>query len=152
MEIKWINNADLFSQPSLIKFTKGMNNFEHNCMFSAALNVLISWQCYLSFTSWKKYIYCSLFQQVIPTILFLCVHLWCGLPYSYIIRAVNLKLQSVSFASLSPSLFENLDLQLCAEYLPCVGLWVGMAPAGMNLMFWGECVAVTHRTSVDTAT
>ncbi len=28
---------------------------------------------------------------------------------------VNLKLQSVSFASLSPSLFENLELQLCAE-------------------------------------
>ncbi len=26
-----------------------------------------------------------------------------------------LKLQSVSFASLSPSMFENLELQLCAE-------------------------------------
>ncbi len=28
---------------------------------------------------------------------------------------MTLKLQSVSFASLSPSLFENLELQLCAE-------------------------------------
>ncbi len=25
----------------------------------------------------------------------------------------------------------------------------GTAPARRNLMFWGECVAVSHRTSVD---
>ncbi len=30
-------------------------------------------------------------------------------------KMANLKLQSISFASLSPSLFENLELQLCAE-------------------------------------
>ncbi len=26
-----MNDTDLFSQPSLIIFTNGMNNFEHNC-------------------------------------------------------------------------------------------------------------------------
>ncbi len=28
-----INNADQFSQPSLIIFTKGANNFDHYCMY-----------------------------------------------------------------------------------------------------------------------
>ncbi len=59
------------------------------------------------------------------------------------------KLQSVSSASLSPSLFENLELQLCAELSCLRGLWVGTAPVRMNLMFWGECVAVSHSTGVD---
>ncbi len=60
-----------------------------------------------------------------------------------------LKLQSVSFASLSPSLFENLELQLCAELFSLRGLCVGTASERMNLMFWGEWVAVSHRTGVD---
>ncbi len=59
-----------------------------------------------------------------------------------------LKLQSVSFASLSPSMFENLELQLLAELSPA-GVWVGTAAARMNLMFWRVCVAVSHRTGVD---
>ncbi len=60
-----------------------------------------------------------------------------------------LKLQSVSFASLSPSLFENLELQLFAELSCLRGLYSGTASARMNLMFWGECVAVSHSTGVD---
>ncbi len=60
-----------------------------------------------------------------------------------------LKLQSVSFASLSPSLFNNLELQLCSELFSLRGLSVGTAPARMNLMLWGVCVAVNHRTGVD---
>ncbi len=35
------------------------------------------------------------------------------------------------------------------NYLAYVGTWVGMAPARMNLMLWGECVAVSHHTTVD---
>ncbi len=46
-----------------------------------------------------------------------------------------LKLQSVSFASLSPSLFENLQLQLFAQLSSLRGLCTGTAPARMNLMF-----------------
>ncbi len=49
-----------------------------------------------------------------------------------------LKLQSVSFASLLPSLFENLELQLCAELTSLRGVVIrcsGTAPARMNLMF-----------------
>ncbi len=53
------------------------------------------------------------------------------------------------FVFLSLSLFENLDLQLCAELSRLRGLYSGTAPARMNLMFWGECVAVSHRTGVD---
>ncbi len=60
-----------------------------------------------------------------------------------------LNLQSVSFASLSPSLFENLELQLLVELSCLHGLCSGTASARMNLMFWGECVAVSHRTGVD---
>ncbi len=33
IKIKRINNTDLFSQPPLIIFSKGMNNFEHNCIY-----------------------------------------------------------------------------------------------------------------------
>ncbi len=47
----------------------------------------------------------------------------------------SLKLQSVSFASLSPSLFENLELQLCAELYCLCGMSSGTTPAWMNLMF-----------------
>ncbi len=60
-----------------------------------------------------------------------------------------LKLQSVSFASLSPSLFENLELQLFAELSSLRGLCSGTAPARMNLMFWRVCVALSRRTGVD---
>ncbi len=31
--IKRINNAGLFSEPSLIIFTKGANNSDHDCIF-----------------------------------------------------------------------------------------------------------------------
>ncbi len=61
----------------------------------------------------------------------------------------SLKLQSISFASLSPSLFENLELQLLAELSSLRGLYSGTAPARMNLMFWGVCVAVSHHTGVN---
>ncbi len=65
------------------------------------------------------------------------------------LEMTSLKLQFVSFASLSPSLFENLELQLCAEGSCLCGLCSGMASARMNLMFWGECVAVSHCNGVD---
>ncbi len=45
--------------------------------------------------------------------------------------------------SLCRHLFENLELQLCAELSSLCGLYSGTASARMNLMFWGECVAVT---------
>ncbi len=32
-KIKSINNADLFSQPSMLSFTKGANNSDHDCFF-----------------------------------------------------------------------------------------------------------------------
>ncbi len=35
---------------------------------------------------------------------------------------LHLKLQSVGFASLSPSMFENLELQLCAELSSVCGV------------------------------
>ncbi len=63
-----------------------------------------------------------------------------------------LKLQSVTFTSLSPSMFENLELQLLAELSSVHRVVIrcsGTAPARMNLMFWGECVVVSHRTGVD---
>ncbi len=44
---------------------------------------------------------------------------------------------------------ENLELQLCVELSSLCGLCSGSAPARMNLMIWGECVAVSHRTGVD---
>ncbi len=56
---------------------------------------------------------------------------------------VHLKLQSLSFASLSPSLFETLELQLLVELSSVCGLYSSTDPARMNLMFWGECVAVS---------
>ncbi len=49
----------------------------------------------------------------------------------------------------NPSLFENLELQLGATLSRLRGLWVSTASARMNLKFWGECVAVSHRTGVD---
>ncbi len=54
------------------------------------------------------------------------------------------------FCSLSPSKIENLELQLLAELCSLRGLYSVMDPARMNLMFWGECVAVSHRNGVDT--
>ncbi len=36
-----------------------------------------------------------------------------------------------------------------AAFLRCVGLWVGRDPARINLMFWGECIVVSYRNSVD---
>ncbi len=62
-----------------------------------------------------------------------------------------LKLQSVTFTSLSPSMFENLELQFLVELSSVRGVvrCSGTAPAWMNLMFWGECVVVSHRTGVD---
>ncbi len=48
----------------------------------------------------------------------------------------RLKLQSLSFASLSPSLFENLELQLCAELssLHGVVLWHGSSADESNVL------------------
>ncbi len=49
-------------------------------------------------------------------------------------------------------MFENLELQFLAELSSVRGVVIrcsGTAPARMNLMFWGECVVVSHRTSVD---
>ncbi len=63
-----------------------------------------------------------------------------------------LKLQSVTFTSLSPSMFENLELQFLAELSSVRGVVIrcsGTAPARINLMFWGECVVVSHCTGVD---
>ncbi len=54
----------------------------------------------------------------------------------------EIKAAVCNFASLSPSLFANLELQLCAEFSCLCVLCSGM-------MFWGECVAVSHRTGVD---
>ncbi len=48
---------------------------------------------------------------------------------------IYLKLQSVSFASLSPSLFEILELQLFEELSSLRGVCSGTAPAQMNLIF-----------------
>ncbi len=48
----------------------------------------------------------------------------------------------VCFASLLPSLFEILELQLCVESSSVRGLCSGTAPVLMNLMFW-VCVSVT---------
>ncbi len=47
----------------------------------------------------------------------------------------ELKLQFVSLASLSPSLFENLELQQYAELSSLCGLYSGTAQARINLMF-----------------
>ncbi len=46
---------------------------------------------------------------------------------------IYLKLHSVSFASLSPFMFENFSY--LQNYLPCVGLCSCTAPERMNLMF-----------------
>ncbi len=66
----------------------------------------------------------------------------------YVIKSY-LKLQSVCFASLLPSMFESLELQVLVELSSWRGMYCGAAPARMNLMFWGERVAVSHRTAVD---
>ncbi len=42
--------------------------------------------------------------------------------------------KSVNLASLSPSLFEDLQLQLCAELSSLCGLCSGTAPAQINLI------------------
>ncbi len=60
-----------------------------------------------------------------------------------------LKAAVCKFCLLSPSLFENLELQLLAELSWLCWLCVGMASAWMNLMFWRVCVAVSRRTGVD---
>ncbi len=49
-------------------------------------------------------------------------------------------------------MFENLELQFLAELFSVRGAVIrcsGTAPARMNLMFWGECVVVSHCTGVD---
>ncbi len=49
-------------------------------------------------------------------------------------------------------MFENLELQFLAELSSVRGVVIrcsGTAPARINLMFWGECVAVSDRTGVD---
>ncbi len=51
---------------------------------------------------------------------------------------LSLKLQSVTFTSLSPSMFENLELQFLAELFSVRGVVIrcsSMAPAQTNLMF-----------------
>ncbi len=55
-----------------------------------------------------------------------------------------LKLQSVSFASLSPSLFENLELQLCAELSSVcwVVLWHGSSVDESNVLS-SMCVSLS---------
>ncbi len=63
------------------------------------------------------------------------IHFEAGNDLNCVKLIINLKLQSVSFASLSPSLFENLELQLLAELSLLRGLYSGTAPAWMNLMF-----------------
>ncbi len=40
-KIKRINNADSFSQPSLIIFTKGANNSDHDCIYIYIYTVII---------------------------------------------------------------------------------------------------------------
>ncbi len=44
---------------------------------------------------------------------------------------------------------ENLVLQPGAELSLLRGLYFGTASVWMNLMFWGECVAVSYRTGVN---
>ncbi len=44
---------------------------------------------------------------------------------------------------------ENLVLQPGAELSLLGGLYSGTASVRMNLMFWGECVAVSHCTGVN---
>ncbi len=43
---------------------------------------------------------------------------------------------------------ENLVLQPGAELSLLRELYSGTASAWLNLMFWGECVAVSHHTGV----
>ncbi len=52
----------------------------------------------------------------------------------YVIKSY-LKLQSVSVASLLPSMFESLELQVLVELSSWRGMYSGTAPARMNLMF-----------------
>ncbi len=71
---------------------------------------------------------------------------------NYVSDSLILKLQSVTFTSLSPSMFKNLELQFLADFSSvCVVVLrcSSTAPAWMNLMFWGECVVVSHFTGVD---
>ncbi len=72
--------------------------------------------------------------------------------YFQSVSVLFLKLQALTFTSLSPSMFENLELQFLAELSSFRGVVIrcsGTAPARMNLMFWGECVVVSHCTGVD---
>ncbi len=50
--IKRINNASLFSEPSLIIFTKGANNSDNycSCRYALSYNVCPSHRCYLTLT------------------------------------------------------------------------------------------------------
>ncbi len=67
--------------------------------------------------------------------------------FFFALSCTLLKLQSVTCTSLSPSVFENLELQFLAELSSVRGVVIrcsGTAPARMNLMFWGECVVVSH--------
>ncbi len=51
------------------------------------------------------------------------------------IKNCMIKVAVCKFCCFVASLFENLELQLCAELFLCVGLYSGTAPALMNLMF-----------------
>ncbi len=59
----------------------------------------------------------------------------------------NLKLQSVSFASLSPSLYENLELQLCAELSSVRGVVLrhGSSADESNVLRWMCSSQSPHR-------
>ncbi len=52
-----------------------------------------------------------------------------------LVLVVYLKLQSVNCASLSPSLFENLELLLLVELSCLRGMCSGTTPARINLIF-----------------
>ncbi len=44
LNIKTINNADSFSQPSLIIVTKGANIFGHDCIYLGMKIILMLWE------------------------------------------------------------------------------------------------------------
>ncbi len=44
--IKRINNAGLFSEPSLIIFTKGANNSDHDCIYTHTSTVRLTETCH----------------------------------------------------------------------------------------------------------
>ncbi len=65
------------------------------------------------------------------------------------VKPINLKLQSVSLASLSPSMFENLELQLYAELSSVRGavLQHGFSVDESNVLRW-MCGSLSVSTQV----